>query len=267
MKHLKQFSRNSILNLFLIFIFAIIFSNSGIAASREFYQIQVFRLNGKVQEGKVDNFLKTAYLPALHRAGIQKIGVFKPIEKDTVNRNVVYVWIPFKTLDQFVKLQDDLLKDQEYLTKGKDFLNAPFDQAPFIRKESILLKAFPEAPNHFIPGFKTAPSQRIYELRSYESPTEKLFRQKVKMFNEGGEIKLFNSLDFNTVFNAEVISGSTMPNLMYFTSFENMESHDEHWKKFGSHPDWKRLSGLDEYKNTVSKAVIILMHPTDYSDF
>jgi len=267
MNQFKLFIRNFYLSFFLISIFGIAFSVSGIAASRDYYQIQVYRLNGKVQEEKLDNFLKNAYLPALHRAGIKNVGVFKPIEKDTLNKNVVYVWIPFKSLEHFVQLQDDLAKDKEYQTKGIDFLGAPFDQVPFLRKESILLKAFPEAPNHFIPSFKTGPSERIYELRSYEAPTENLFRQKAKMFNEGGEIKLFNSLDFNTVFNAEVISGSTMPNLMYLTSFENMASHDAHWKAFGSHPEWKRLSGLDEYKNTVSKAVIILMHPTDYSDF
>jgi hypothetical protein len=267
MNQLKQCIRTCFLTFFLISIFGTAFSVSGKAVLRDYYQIQVYRLSGKVQADKVDYFLKNAYLPALHRAGIKNVGVFKPIEKDTLNKNVVYVWIPFKSLDHFVQLQDDLAKDQEYQTKGIDFLGAPFDQAPFLRKESILLKAFPDAPNHFIPRFTTGSSEKIYELRSYEGPTENLFRQKSKMFNEGGEIKLFNSLDFNTVFNAEVISGSTMPNLMYLTSFENMASHDAHWKAFGSHPEWKRLSGLAEYKNTVSKAVIILMHPTDYSDF
>lgn len=267
MNKLNQLTRNYTRHFILISIFAMVFSVSGIAASHDYYQIQVFRLKGKAQEEKVDNFLKNAYLPALHRAGIQKVGVFKPIEKDTTNGKRVYVWIPFKSLDHFAKIQDELAKDQAYQAKGIDFLGAPFDNVPFIRKESILLKAFPEAPNHFIPSFKTAPSERIYELRSYEGPTENLFRKKAKMFNEGGEIKLFNSLNFNTVFNAEVISGSTMPNLMYMTSFADMPDHDAHWKAFGSHPEWKRLSALPEYQNTVSKAVIILMHPTDYSDF
>lgn len=108
-----------------------------------------------------------------------------------------------------------LARDKEYLARGADFLNAPYNQAPFVRKESILLKAFPDAPGYFVPRFETAPAERIYELRSYEGPTDYLFRQKVKMFNEGGEIKLFKKLEFNAVFYAEVISGSTMPNLMY----------------------------------------------------
>ena len=87
------------------------------------------------------------------------------------------------------------------------------------------------------------------------------------MFNEGGEIKLFKSLDFNAVFYAEVISGSTMPNLMYLTTFADMTAHDAHWNAFRDHPDWKKLSAKSEYQHTVSKSVKLLLYPTDYSDF
>lgn len=251
----------------LLALFTLTQSLTSQAANRDYYQIQLFRINGKIQEDKVDNFLKSAYLPALHRAGIQKIGVFKPIESDTTAGKRVYVWIPFTSLEHFVKIQKILAGDQEYQSMGSDFLAAPFDQKPFLRKESTLLKAFPDAPNYVIPSHKTAPIERIYELRSYESPTENLLRQKIKMFNEGGEIKLFKSLDFNAVFYAEVISGSTMPNLMYLTTFSNMTVHDERWATFRAHPEWKSLSALPEYQNTVSKSVKLLLHPTDYSDF
>jgi hypothetical protein len=263
MNQLKNSSRQLILMVFI----ALLFSFSAFAASRDYYQIQVFRLKDKVQEEKLDYFLKDAYLPALHRAGIPKAGVFKPIENEEDSERRVYVWVPFKSLDEFGKIQELLEKDREYQTKGIDFLGAPFDQVSFVRKESILLKAFSDAPNFFIPGHKTAPSKRVYELRSYEGPTENLFRKKVKMFNEGGEVKLFNSLGFNAVFFAEVISGSTMPNLMYLTTFADMAEHDAHWDAFRNHPDWKTLSAMPEYKHTVSKSVILLLHPADYSDF
>jgi hypothetical protein len=260
----KIFSRMIILTGILLAAFSF---NTFAASPTDFYQIQVFRLNGKVQEAGIDNFLKNAYLPALHKAGIKMVGVFKPIESDTTSGKRIYVWIPFKSLDHFAKIQDDLINDKEYQNNGKDFLGAPFNQVPFLRKESILLKAFPDASEFFIPKYQTPPSSRIYELRSYEGPTENLFRQKVKMFNQGGEIKLFKKLDFNAVFYAEVISGSTMPNLMYLTTFADMPAHDAHWEAFRAHPEWKALSALEEYKNTVSKSVKILLHPTDYSDF
>jgi hypothetical protein len=237
------------------------------AKGRDFYQIQTYRLKEKSQEQRVDNFLKNAYLPALHRAGIKSVGVFKPIASDTASGKQIIVWLPLRSIDQLDQLQALLAKDAAYQTAGADFLNAPFDNVPFQRKESILLKSFPDVPNYFIPSHKTKPSERIYELRSYEGPTEYLFRQKVKMFNEGGEIKIFKALDFNAVFYAEVISGNTMPNLMYLTTFADMPSHDAHWAAFRQSPDWKKLSALDEYKNTVSRAVKNLLYPTDYSDF
>ena len=264
---MKPVHKISILQLLLLAFFVTVISNSGMAKSSDYYQIQVYRLTGKVQEDKVDNFLKTAYLPALHRAGIKKAGVFKPIETDTAHAGkFVYVWVPLTSPDHFAKVLDALEKDAVYQKDGIDFLGAPFDQPAFVRKESILLKAFPDAPNYVIPSFSTPLSQRIYELRSYEGGTENLFRKKVKMFNEGGEIALFKSLDFNALFYAEVISGSTMPNLMYMTTFADMAAHDAHWNAFKNSPEWKKLSALPEYKNTVSKNVTLLLHPADYSD-
>ena len=260
---MKTILKSSVICFFLLFTVA----QFVFAAGRDFYQIQVYRLNGKTQEARVDNYLKNAYLPALHRAGIKTVGVFKPIATDTTSGKQMIVWLPLTSPDQLDKLQEALIKDKIYQTAGVDFLNAPFDNVPFLRKESILLKAFPEAPLFFIPKFKTKPEERIYELRSYEGPTDYLFRQKVKMFNEGGEIKLFKSLEFNAVFYASVISGSTMPNLMYMTTFADLTAHDAHWDAFRNHPDWKKLSALDEYKHTVSRIVKILLYPTDYSDF
>ena len=237
------------------------------AVGFDFYQIQVYRLKDKAQEVRIDNYLKLAYLPALHRAGIKCVGVFKPIPSDTILGKQIILWLPLTALDQLDKLQTTLAKDPVYQAAGADVLSAPFDNVPFLRKESILLKAFPKAPSFVIPAYKTKRSERIYELRSYESPTENLFRQKVKMFNEGGEVKLFNSLDFNAVFYAEVVSGSTMPNLMYLTTFADITAHDSHWEAFKNHPDWKKLSALPEYRHTVSKSIIMLLFPTDYSDF
>lgn len=264
-----RISRISTFSLYFILMMIIAFSSSfsAMAAPPDYYQLQAYRLKDKAQEEKIDQYLKNAYLPALHRAGIKEVGVFKPIESDAAYGKVIYIWMAFKSLDQFAKTQDAMEKDKTYLTEGKDFMEAAFDQKPFDRKESILLKAFSEAASYKIPKFNTSPSQRIYELRSYEGPTDHLFRQKVKMFNEAGEVKLFKDLDFNPLFFAEVISGSAMPNLMYLTTFADMASHDAHWKAFVSSPEWKKMDAMEEYKNTVSHADIILLHPTDYSDF
>ena len=85
------------------------------------------------------------------------------------------------------------------------------------------------------------------------------------MFNSG-ETDIFDRLDFNPVFYAHVVAGSHMPNLMYMTSFESFEAREAHWKAFGNDPVWKKLSSDAQYANNVSKADIVLLHPTTYSD-
>jgi hypothetical protein len=117
-----------------------------------------------------------------------------------------------------------------------------------------------------VPKHKTPAAERVYELRSYEGHTEKIFQNKVKMFNAGDEIGLFKRLEFNAVFYSEVIAGSRMPNLMYMTTFSNMESRNAHWKTFVADPQWKTLSSMPEYQHNVSKIDIFLLYPTDYSD-
>lgn len=234
---------------------------------QQYYEIKIYRIADKTQEAKVDAFLKDAYLPAMHKAGIPIVGVFKPVEADTAFGKLVYVLIPFKTVDQFMQLPDQLMKDKLFAEAGKAFIEAPYNEPAYVRYESIFLKAFMDYPLFVAPKFSTLPSERIYELRSYESATDAKAEKKREMFNQGGEINIFKKLNFNPVFWGEVLVGSHMPNLMYMTTFADMKTHDEQWKAFGATDEWKRLSGMEEYKNTVSKVKPYLLHPTDYSDF
>lgn len=87
------------------------------------------------------------------------------------------------------------------------------------------------------------------------------------MFNEGDEIGLFKRLHFNAVFYSKVIAGSRMPNLIYMTSFNNMEDRNAHWKAFGDDAQWKKISTMDMYKKTVSKNDTVLMTARLYADF
>lgn len=238
------------------------------APKREFYEIKIYRIVTVDQEKRVDEFLKMAYLPALHRAGISKVGIFKPIESDTTYFGKrIYVFIPFTSAEQYITLSDALLKDKQFEIDGKSYLASPYDNPPYTRIESIFLRAFTGMLKMELPKLTTPARERIYELRSYEGYTEKIFQNKVKMFNDGDEIGLFKRLNFNAVFYAEVISGSSMPNLMYMTTFANRAERDEHWKTFSNDPQWKTLSAMPEYQHNVSKNNTFLLHPTDYSDF
>ncbi|MCJ8167335.1 NIPSNAP family protein [Pontibacter sp. E15-1] len=235
-----------------------------------FYALKVFHLKDQSQEERLDQYLQNAYLPALHRAGVAKVGVFKPVAPTKATaadsaEKLVYVFIPFTAAEQFFKLDEKLAKDKQYATAGKDYLGAPFDKPLYSRFETTLIEAFAGMPGIFSPKLSSSPAERVYELRSYESASEKLHLNKVSMFNNG-EIDIFKKLNFNAVFYGRVLAGDKMPNLIYMTSFENMAERDKKWKAFGQDPDWKTLSAKPEYANNMQHADIYLLHPTAYSD-
>jgi hypothetical protein len=249
------------------FLFLTIALSSFAAPKQQYYEIKLYRISGPAQEAMLEAYLKDAFLPALHRAGILTVGVFKPVEADTAFGKMVYVFIPYKTIDQYGQLADKLAKDKVYAEAGKTFLDAPVNNPPFVRYESILAIAFSNMPEFRAPSFTTPKSDRIYEYRSYESATEVKAAKKIHMFNEGGEIEIFKKIGANAAFYAKVILGSQMPRLIYMTTYADMKSHDECWAAFRNHPDWKRISAMEEYKNTTSKTRAYLLHPASYSDF
>lgn len=262
--------RSLMLPFAMILVFTAIFCtswNNPTKKVREFYQITVYHFASQSQEKMLDNYFQNALLPALHSNGAKTVGVLKSWANDTIADKLIYVIIPFRSLDMINKLNEQLNNDSKYKLAAADFLNADYKNPPYTRKEIIITKAFPLAPEMQMPNLKAPKHDRVYELRSYESATEQKFQNKVKMFNDGDEIGIFKRLNFNPVFYSEVVAGSKMPNLMYMTSFENRADRDAHWKSFGSDSAWKKLSAMTEYQNNVSHIDINFLHPTEYSDF
>lgn len=257
----------SVLICFLLSLTSFLYGKGPADAKQMYYELKIYRLKDPAKNAVIDKYLRDAFIPAMHRAGINNIGVFKPVQTDTASGKLVYVFIPYKTSEQYFNVITALEKDKVYAEAGKEFLDASYDDPPFTRYESIFMKAFSFMPEMKAPVYTTPRNERIYELRSYESATIEKARKKIHMFNEGGEMAIFEKIGSNAVFYGQVLFGSLKPRLMYMTTYANMKSHDEHWAAFRAHPDWKVLSAKDEYKNTVTKANPYLLYPTDYSDF
>lgn len=257
---------NRLYLFFSLVIFCFLPKNSLFAQSPniEYYEIKIYHLENEEQENRVDEFLEKIYLPALNREGIANVGIFKPVEKDTAQDIRIYVFIPYSSIDQFLKIPKTLENDKIFLIHGTDYLNAPDSNPPYIRIENMLLEAFEGMPQFKTSNLTNSASERIYELRSYERATELLLNNKVNMFNNG-EIDIFDRLQFNAIFYGKVIVGSRMPNLMYMTSFSNMASRDAHWQKFRDDAKWEELKGKKEYQNNSGKSDIFLLKPVPYS--
>lgn len=236
------------------------------AKKRQYYEIRVYNMASADQVSLVEQYVQGALLPALHKADVKTVGVFRWQGNDTAAIKKLFVLIPYKSAEQREKIRVKLRQDPSLQSAVAAYSNVAYNQPAYLRFETILLQAFEYQPQLSVPQLSSARAERVYELRSYEGPSEKIFQTKVEMFNEGGEVTLFKRLGFNAVFYAEVVAGSRMPNLMYMTTFANRASRDEHWKTFGSDPEWKKLSALPKYQHNVSKMDIYFLTPTEYSD-
>jgi len=227
----------------------------------ELYELRVYVNDSPEKQELVDEYLKSSLVPALHRAGLRQVGVFKPTEDD----HSMFLLLPFKSADQFVSLQETLEKDQSYQDAASDYFDQPLKNPAFQRINSRLLKAFGGMPVLETSELSQKKLPRVFELRLYESHTEDHARRKVQMFDEG-EIQLMKDVEMGPVFFAKTIAGSDAPNLVYMLSAANMDEHKKHWNAFLAHPEWDRMKKLEPFKGTVSKIQNWFLVPTDYSD-
>jgi hypothetical protein len=237
------------------------------ADDREFYLIQIYHCNNLSQISSVDAYLKNTYLPYLHKRGIQKIGVFAPIDNDTATDKRIYVWLPMPSLNTLDILDQDVEKLDPMTKNALVDLENIDGRLPYTRIERIITKSFIDQPKYVKESSLIKSPGRIYEYRSYESPTENMHLRKVHMFNQGGEVVLFKRLNFNAIFYSKAIAGARMPNLIYMTSFNNMEDRNEHWKAFGASPEWQSISNMPKYMNSVNRNETVLMYARNYADF
>ena len=234
---------------------------------QEYYLLKTWHFDSPEQQTATGSFVEQAWMPAIHRLGIEPVGVFEPRPEQPKNGQQLVALIPLTSLADLDMLEQRLLQDSLFLADGAAYLNAPHDQPPFRDISSVVMKAFTDMPAMATPGLTSPREDRVYELRSYESPTEALYHNKVDMFNAGGEVLLFDQLGFNAVFYGEVLAGADMPNLMYMTTHADTATRQLNWKAFVESPKWDSLINDPQYQHNVSHADIYLLRPTSYSDY
>lgn len=235
------------------------------AQKKDIYELRTYHIENEEQEAMLDTYFENALIPAAHRSGVSKVGVFKPIAGQPDEGKKVYLFLPFKNIDGFMAFEENLSKDQNYQSAGTAYINATHDNPPYKRIESSLIQGMAEHPKFAESTLTNDKKDRVYELRSYEAATERLYKQKVKMFNSG-EMDIFEKLNCSPIFYGETLAGANMPNLWYMTTHENMEIRNQHWKEFGSDSDWAKMKDLPEYANTVSRNDTRLLYPAEYSE-
>jgi hypothetical protein len=227
----------------------------------EYYMWRQFVLRTGTQPRRLSEFLQQAAVPALNRLGHTPIGVFEVVAG--IPSPTVFVLIPSTSLDDLARLDARVQDDQEFVRAGAAYLDAPATDPAYVRQEVSLLSAFAKVPRIEVPAATAAKRPRLFELRIYESASERAHLAKVRMFDELGEVEIFRKVGLTPVFFGRTIVGPRMPNFAYMLVHDDMAAREKSWDAFRTSPDWKKLAATPGYGDAeiVSNITTIFLRP------
>ena len=234
----------------------------GQPAPRQFFELRRYHLLPGAKQRAFTAFVGSVAIPAMNRAGVGTVGAFTVVYGENAPSLLLVLVHP--TLDSVVTLRERLASDAAYTSAGAAILDAPLSDPAFVRAESTVLRAFNAMPTLEPSAGAGTTTPRIFELRTYESHSERAALNKLAMFN-AGEVPIFRKTGLTPVFFGETVLGAKMPSLSYMCTFADMASRDAAWAAFSKDPDWKTLSGDAQYRENVSAISDIILRPTPFS--
>ena len=232
------------------------------SATRQYIELWRYHLLPGTKQRAFTAFVGDAAIPAMNRAGVERVGAFTIVYGE--NAPSLLLVLAHQTLDTVVSLRERLASDTEYARAGAATLDAPLSDPAFVRVESTLLRAFEAMPTLEASAGAGAATPRIFELRTYESHSDRAALNKLKMFN-AGEVPIFRRAGLTPVFFGETVVGAKMPSLTYMITVSDMSARDRAWAAFSKDPEWKTLSADPQYRDNVSAITDIILQPTSYS--
>lgn len=234
-------------------------------AEREYYQLRRYHLRTGPQLKLTESYLSDAFIPAVKRMGMGPVGAFKlDFGPETP---AYYVIIPGPSVSALAELDMTLGKDEDFVKVAAPYWNATAVAPAFERVEISLLKAFQGWPKMTPPASSATKSKRMFQLRTYESPSNSEHERKVEMFHSG-EFGIFQKAGCQLVFFGDALTGPRLPNLTYMLSFADSAEMDAKWDVFRADPDWKKLSANPRfaYDAIVSNITNLTMSPLGCSE-
>jgi hypothetical protein len=229
---------------------------------RQYVELRRYHLLPGAKQRAFTTFVGDDAIPAMNRAGVARVGAFTVVYGENAPSLLLVLTHP--TLESVATLRDRLASDAEYGRAGASMLDAPLSDPSFVRAESSLLRTFEAMPAVEPSAGAGTSASRIFELRTYESHSDRAALNKLAMF-DAGEIPIFRRTGLTPVFFGETILGTQMPSLTYMLTFKDMAARDAAWGAFGQDPDWKTLSADPKYKENVSTISDVILRPTAYS--
>ncbi len=242
-----------ILTVFFLFLFSI-----SLNAQEQVYEFRTYELEVFRPAEVLHNYFAQALIPALNRQGIENIGVFEESGESLPAK--IYLLIPYTNIQAFMDSKDLLDQDKLYLQAAGSYFDASQEVIPYQDYTSNLIRSAEGFPKLIKPSEESD----LFELRIYGSHNEDALRRKIQMFNDS-EFGIFEYVGLPVVFFGANIAGSNMPCLTYLLAFKDKQAHEEAWSKFGPHPEWQRITQMEEYADAMNDIRRVFLKRIPYS--
>jgi len=232
------------------------------AEGNHFYELRTYYLRNDMEPRRIQDFFQSHFMPMMNRLQIGPVGCFNVVSGNYSPSLIVL--IDYKSLGEMQSAIERMASDREFIKAWQAFETA--SGPPYVRYESVLLKAFDGHPKVEAPPIDDNRPPRLFELRTYESKNVFASKAKIDMFNQE-EIKIFRACGLAPVFFGEGICGARLPHLTYMVAFDNMAARDKAWDTFRANPDWARVRVKPGWTDveTVSNSHISFLRPTGFS--
>src|SRR5205823_2580266 len=167
------------------------------STSRQYIELRRYQLLPGTKQRAFITFVGDVAIPAMNRAGVARVGAFTVVYGE--NAPSLLLVLAHQTLDSVVSLRDGLASDAVYARGGAAILDAPMSDPGFVRVESTLLRAIDAMPTLVASSGAGTATPHIFELRTYESHSDRAALNKLKMFN-AGEVPIFRRTGLTPVF-------------------------------------------------------------------
>ena len=161
----------------------------------------------------------------------------------------------FASLDEVTAMKRKLREDAQ----AREALAAweAGDEAAYEELNETLLEAAGYCPAlpQVNPASDGARQPRVFELRTYHSPTERQLRALHGRF-AGPEIRIFHRSGIHPVLYSSTLIGLNKPNLTYLIPFDDLAAREKAWAAFGADPEWVKVRAESVAKSGQISSVI-----------
>jgi len=229
--------------------------------SSSYFEFFYIHMQNGSQTSRMSKWLENGLMPICQKNGFGPMGFFNVAIGP--NLPTALIIFSYPSLTEMETQWGKLNSDPDYAAVVADVEK---DEPAFYRTEAMLLRSTP-----FCPPLTATPAgdppHKLYELRIYESPTNRQLGYLHDRFGSKGEIDIFHKSGIHPILYADTIFGPNQPNMAYLIPFESEAHREKAWAAFGTNPDWIKIrdASIRHGGEIVRNITNMFLSPTNFS--